>query len=215
MSTVAGLSHVQSSSASGAVPFMRPIALSDEIAVGEVPQADEIPILARAGFRSLINVQPDGEVMRLADAASLQLAAAAAGLAYVHLPIESRLPSETRIKGFAEAMASMPRPIYAYCYSGGRAAAAWALAVAPQTSPAKIVQALELAGFDASSLSAALDRRHAGLEAFEQQPAVPTTPVADAGTVATEAAKAPEKASEAVLIVLPRAASDGGFAVPG
>jgi uncharacterized protein (TIGR01244 family) len=190
---------------------MRPIALSDEIAVGEVPLADEIPILAKAGFRSLINVQPEGEVMRLTDAASCQLAAAAAGLAYVHVPIESRLPSEAQIKTFADALSAMPRPVYAYCYSGGRAAAVWALAVAPETAPAKIVQALELAGFDASSLSAALARRHAGLPAFEEPPLVATTPLAEAGAVAPPAAKTPEP----MLIVLPRAASDGGFAVPG
>ncbi len=190
---------------------MRPIALSDEIAVGEVPQAEEIPILAKAGFRSLINVQPEGEVMRLTDAASCQLAAAAAGLAYVHVPIESRLPSEARIKAFADALSAMPRPVYAYCYSGGRAAAVWALAVAPETSPAKIVQALELAGFDASSLSVALDRRHAGLPAFEEPAVMATTPVVDADAGARADAKAPEP----VLIVLPRAASDGGFAVPG
>jgi sulfide:quinone oxidoreductase len=93
---------------------MRPIALSDEVAVGEVPQADEIPILAKAGFRALINVQPEGEVMRLTDAASCQLAAAAAGLAYVHVPIESRLPSEARITAFADALATLPRPVYAW-----------------------------------------------------------------------------------------------------
>jgi uncharacterized protein (TIGR01244 family) len=195
---------------------MRPIALSDEIAVGEVPQADEIPILAKAGFRSLINVQPEGEVMRLTDAASCQLAAAAAGLAYVHVPIESRLPSEAQIKTFTEALSAMPRPVYAYCYSGGRAAAVWALAVAPQTAPATIVQALELAGFDASSLSAALARRHAGLPAFEEPAVAVTTPAATtAPTVAHAIAPLATQAPEPVLIVLPRAASDGGFAVPG
>lgn len=203
---------------------MRPVALSDDIAVGEVPDVDHIAILAKAGFRSLLNVQPDGEVARLPDARATAKIAEAAGLAYAHVPVESRRPSEACIKTFADAMATLPRPIYAYCYSGGRAAAAWALAVAPATAPAKIVQALEAAGYDASSLSGALERRHGGLPAFEVvAPAVmaprsqPTAANGAASPMLPQAIATPiaPAVAEAPTIVLPRAASAGGFAVPG
>jgi uncharacterized protein (TIGR01244 family) len=201
---------------------MRPVALSDELAVGEVPEADQIAILAKAGFRALLNVQPDGEISRFPDAMTTRKAAEAAGLAYAHVPVESRRPSEDRIKHFADAMAALPKPIYAYCYSGGRAAAAWALATAATAHPATIVQALETAGYDTSSLRGALERRKAGLPAFEVLPPV----------VIAASAKAPEQRAAAAAsgiapatevetaispptIILPRAASAGGFAVPG
>lgn len=195
---------------------MHPIALSDEIAVGEVPQSAEIEILSKAGFRSLINVQPDGEIARFADAATTRRTAEAAGLAYAHIPIESRLPSEAQIKSFSDAFSALPRPVYAYCYSGGRAAAAWALAIAPQVPSGQIMQALERAGFDASALHSALDRRHVGLPAFEQTPTAVTAPLAHAGN-SPSVIQQPLQSNplDADIVVSPRAASDGGFAASG
>ncbi len=207
---------------------MRPIALSDEIAVGEVPLPAEIEILSKAGFRSLINAQPDGEVARFADAATTRRAAEAVGLAYAHVPIESRMASEALIQSFAEALSTLPRPIYAFCYSGGRAAAAWALAMATQTPPVQLAQALENAGFDASALRPALIRRSVGLPAYEVVQVAPTLPVASIAVspVAVDAIAPPAVEAQVpapllapepapLIIVLPRAASDGGFAVPG
>jgi uncharacterized protein (TIGR01244 family) len=217
--------------------FMRPIPLSDEIAVGEVPRAEEIPILAKAGFRSLLNAQPDGEVERFADAMVTRGAAEAVGLAYAHVPIESRLPSEEQIKIFSDALAALPRPIYAYCYSGGRAAAAWALSAVSTAPPSQVIQALEAAGYDASSLKLALERRHAGLSAFEATapktiatdgtnasvvgpalapalaPALTVDPTAPSAVIPAQASATP--AHPVPAKVLPRAASAGGFAVPG
>jgi uncharacterized protein (TIGR01244 family) len=208
--------------------FMRPVPLSDEIAVGEVPRAEEIPILAKAGFRSLLNAQPDGEIERFADAAVTRGAAEAVGLVYAHVPIESRLPSEDQIKVFSDALAALPRPIYAYCYSGGRAAAAWALSSASNVPPSQVIQALEAAGYDASSLKPALERRHAGLPAFEVPPPAMTSASTNAPHEGAPAVTAPMTAAietpsqpfemaapAAPAIVLPRAASAGGFAVPG
>jgi uncharacterized protein (TIGR01244 family) len=196
---------------------MRPIALSDEIAVGEVPQAAEIVILSQAGFRALLNVQPDGEVARFADGAVTKLAVEALGMAYAHVPLESRLPPEDQINRFAEAFARLPRPVYAYCYSGGRAAAAWALAVAPKTPPPQIVMALEAAGYDAGALRGALERRHVGLPAFEITAPAVAVPIPHAMTEpALPVLPLPQVAIvQPMIIVMPRPASDGGFSMPG
>ena len=141
---------------------MRPVALSDEIAVGEIPSADEIAILARAGFRSLINVQPEGEVERLLSAADVAAGAEAAGMKYAHVPVASRRVPNDKVEAFAQAMISLPRPIYACCYSGARAAAAWALAVSSAMPPADIVANCSTAGFDMSALLPELEQRHRG-----------------------------------------------------
>ena len=139
---------------------MRPVALSDEIAVGEMPTADEIIVLAKAGFRSLLNVQPDGEVLRLLSSAEIEAGAVAAGLNYAHIPIVSRRVPDATVVTFAQAMVTLPRPIYACCYSGARAAAAWALAVAPTMAPFDVVANCDAAGFDITSLLPEIQRRH-------------------------------------------------------
>ena len=190
---------------------MRPVALSDEIAVGEVPTPDQIVILAKAGFRSVLNAQPDGEVARFISAADAQKLAQAAGLEYAHVPIENRNPADKAIRDFSDAMAWLPRPIYACCYSGARAAAGWALALAPGKQPADLAAALEDAGYDATSLLPALERRHAGLTI--SGPAAAES--AAAAVVSQQAITSEAALASKPIIILPRAATDGGFAVAG
>lgn len=132
---------------------MVPVALSDVIAVGEVPTAAEIEVLAKAGFRSLLNTQPDGEVERLMPSVDVKTLAEKAGLIYRHVPIQSRRPDAGSMQAFAGALDAIPRPVYACCYSGARTAAAWALAAAREQEPDAIIAACAGAGFDAEFLA--------------------------------------------------------------
>lgn len=211
-------------------PIMQPVALSDVIAVGEVPTEREIEILAGAGFRSLLNVQPEGEVERHLTSAQAETLARKAGLEYRHLPVESRRPTAKTVSAFADALREMPRPIYACCYSGSRAAAAWALAIAQQSDSQSIITACAAAGYDISFMAPQLDAvRERGLAAIEP-PASPEdgeAPVAPADGVHLNGAQAGNGAHDAARrplaplpmlepsILLPRAASAGGFAVAG
>ena len=102
---------------------MKPIVLTDVLAVGEFPTFEELAILAKAGFKSLINNQPDGEVARFPAAALVAVEAEKLGLAYAHVPIETRTPEPDAIAAFAEAAQTLPEPIYAFDYSGARSAA--------------------------------------------------------------------------------------------
>ena len=193
---------------------MVPVALSDAVAVGEMPTAEHIKILAEAGFRSILNAQPDGEVERLLSAAEAGSLARAQGLEYRHIPIESRRPSEMQIGAYAAALAELPKPIYACCYSGSRAAAAWALTAAPHADAEAIIQAVAVAGYDLGFMRAQLDERRAGKT---------TAPAAaDALTDAHAAAVAPEATQPTAIpptlmprVILPVAASAGGYATSG
>jgi uncharacterized protein (TIGR01244 family) len=76
---------------------------------------------ADAGFKSVINNRPDFEGG--ADQptnASIEAAAQAAGLAYAFLPVASGYQSPEEIARFAELLATLPRPILAFCRSGTR-----------------------------------------------------------------------------------------------
>lgn len=213
---------------------MRPVALSDEIAVGEMPTADEIAILAKAGFKSLLSVQPEGEVGRLLSAAETARVTKESGMTYAHVPVATRRPGDDVVETFAKTMAGLPRPIYACCYSGARAAAAWALAVAPAALPADVSAACAAAGYDVASLMPEIERRHAGRPA-ETLPSAWTDapkPRTASGSAVTNgatangatsppaaAASATTTAGQAVTaaetIIFPRAAGQGGFAISG
>jgi uncharacterized protein (TIGR01244 family) len=197
---------------------MVPVALSDIIAVGEVPTAAEVEILAKAGFRSLLNTQPDQEVTRLISSADAATLAQAAGMAYRYLPIASRRPDDASLAAFADAIANMPRPIYACCYSGARTAAAWALAAGPYQEPDQIIDACSKAGFDIGFLRPRLTE-------LSQKPITPAPIAVATGTPAAlflaggqtdpAAAKRNPVPTLTASVLVPRAASAGGFAVAG
>ena len=196
---------------------MMPVALSDTIAVGEVPTAEEIAILATAGFRSMLNTQPEGEVARHLTSADCFRACEQAGLAYRHIPIETRRPPERDIDAFAKALAEMPKPIYACCYSGARTAAVWALAAAAIHDADMIIGTSAAAGHDLQFMRddlVARYRAHTAQPPAQTQAQPPATPAAEA----TPTPITPVPIAVPVLIaspVVPRAASAGGFAVAG
>jgi uncharacterized protein (TIGR01244 family) len=76
---------------------------------------------AQAGFKSVINNRPDFEGGPAQPTnASIEAAARAAGLAYEFLPVHPAYQSPEEIARFAELMASLPKPILAFCRSGTR-----------------------------------------------------------------------------------------------
>ncbi len=195
---------------------MVPVALSDIIAVGEVPSAAEIEILAKAGFRALLNTQPDQEVARLMSSADAATLAQAAGMSYRYLPIASRRPDDASLAAFADAIANMPRPIYACCYSGARTAAAWALAAGPHQEPEQIIEACSKAGFDIAFLLPKLtELRQRQLTPAPIATGTPAAVFVAAGQPDTTAAKRGSVPALAPSVLVPRAASAGGFAVAG
>lgn len=86
--------------------------------------ADHMKPLADAGIRSIINNRPDLEGGALQPASrDLEAAARAAGLHYEHLPVHPAGHSEEDARRMAELVASLPKPVLAFCRSGRRAAA--------------------------------------------------------------------------------------------
>ncbi len=183
---------------------MVPVALSDVIAVGEVPTAEQVDILAKAGFRSMLNTQPDGEVERLMSSSDAKAIAEKSGLVFQHLPIPSRRPDAATLSAFATALAALPKPIYACCYSGARTAAAWAIAAARHQPPAEVMKACAEAGYDISFLEKRLIDVHNGTAQVE--------PAANGNAVAAAGPAVPPLKP---IALIPRAASAGGFAVAG
>ncbi len=197
---------------------MRPVVVSDVLAVGEVPTRELIAILARAGFKSLINNQPDGEVERLLASAEIEAECARVGLTYRYVPLESRTPPDEDLARFAAAIREMPAPIYACCYSGSRSAAGCALVLAREQDAAAIIRNFADAGFDISGLKPWLEAGQSGATPAPVNGAASLDGAGDDAARAKDAAAPqPRPASTPPaykpIVVLPRAASAGGFAI--
>jgi len=95
--------------------------LSDDVCVAPQLGPDAMAAAAAAGFKSVINNRPDFEGgPDQPTNASIEAAAAAAGLAYVFLPVAPGYQSPEEIARFAELLQTLPKPILAFCRTGTR-----------------------------------------------------------------------------------------------
>lgn len=95
--------------------------LSGDVAVAAQLGPEAMAEAAAAGFRSVVNNRPDFEGgPTQPTSASIEEAARAAGLSYAWLPVAPSAQSADEIARFAELLATLPKPILAFCRSGTR-----------------------------------------------------------------------------------------------
>ncbi len=136
-----------------------PVVLSEHMWVGPAPKPGTLQRLSNGGFRSIINNQPDTDDGLLMSSSEVAAEAEAIGLSYLHIPIEGRNPLEKDVRSFSEALATMPRPIFAYCRTGGRSASLWAMASVGDIDTETLIAQCRRIGFDISGLRAKMDMR--------------------------------------------------------
>ena len=108
---------------------VRPIADGISVAPQLLPAA--MADAQRAGFRSVVNNRPDFEGgPDQPTGADIAAAAAAAGLAYRHLPVQGGWQSPEEIAAMAALLEELPRPILLFCRSGARSTQLYQQAVA-------------------------------------------------------------------------------------
>jgi uncharacterized protein (TIGR01244 family) len=97
--------------------------LTPDFATAPQIAPEDAAAVAAAGFRSVVNNRPDFEGGP-AQPTSLQIeqAAAAAGLAYAFLPVQSAYQSPAEIARMHELLGQLPKPVLAFCRSGTRTA---------------------------------------------------------------------------------------------
>lgn len=133
---------------------MSPKRLDDAIAVDAQISAADVSHLAALGYKSIICNRPDGETPGQPAFADIAKAAAAAGLQARHIPVVSGTLPPTAVAEFADALESMPHPVFAYCRSGTRSTFLWTAARLrkPDAQPQAIARAAAEAGYDVSPL---------------------------------------------------------------
>jgi uncharacterized protein (TIGR01244 family) len=94
------------------------------VACGGATTTAAFPELKKLGFTSVVNLRRDVEPG--ADIPGAKTAAAAAGLTYIHIPVDGANPSAESAEAFLTAVTN-PRnqPVYIHCASANRVGAMW------------------------------------------------------------------------------------------
>ena len=101
------------------LPPLRP--LSADVSATSQLEPAALALLAQAGFKSVINNRPDHEGgADQPTSATIEAAAAAAGLSYAHLPVAPGYQSPEEIARFRELLDAMPKPMLVFCRTGTR-----------------------------------------------------------------------------------------------
>jgi uncharacterized protein (TIGR01244 family) len=125
-------------------------------AAGQISPAD-VATLKAHGIALVINNRPDMEEPGQPTAADIETAVHAAGLAYVFIPVHSGGIDPAAIEPTRQALASATGHVLAFCRSGARSTALWAMArAASGAAPASLLQAAANAGYDLSPLEPVL-----------------------------------------------------------
>lgn len=80
----------------------------------------EIPEIAAAGFKGIINNRPDNEAPDQPPSAQIEAEARRHGLAYWHIPIVPGQATEADARAFAQALRQADGPVLAFCRTGNR-----------------------------------------------------------------------------------------------
>ncbi|MPS29244.1 TIGR01244 family sulfur transferase [Pigmentiphaga sp.] len=95
--------------------------LTENFAVAPQLAPDDMAAVAAAGFKSVINNRPDFEGGPAQPSSEqMQAAAQAAGLSYVHQPVNGANIQPGDVATFASLLKTLPGPVLAFCRSGAR-----------------------------------------------------------------------------------------------
>lgn len=110
-------------------------ALTPTYAVSPQIAPEDLPAIKAAGYVTVIDNRPDGEIPGHLHTETMRAAAEAAGLHFVANPVIGGAITEENVAEQRAAIQASEGPVFAYCASGNRSSVVWALAHAG-TAPA-------------------------------------------------------------------------------
>jgi len=120
--------------------------VSKQISVADVTSA------AAQGITTIICNRPDNELPNQPQASDIGAAASSAGIEFLHIPVVFRSISDQDIEEFSVALRNAKGSILAYCGSGMRSTALWALSEARSMDCDAILTTARHAGYDLTEL---------------------------------------------------------------
>lgn len=123
------------------------VTITPEFAIGPQISPEDIEQISVAGFKSVLNARPDDEIGEYLLSGEAEKLVRAAGLSYGFCPTEGHEIFETEITDqFETLLADLPKPIFAHCKTGTRAAILWALVAARHREIEDVISTLRDAG---------------------------------------------------------------------
>ncbi|MDR0808973.1 MAG: TIGR01244 family phosphatase [Gemmobacter sp.] len=114
-------------------------ALTPTYAVSPQIAPENFAAIRAAGYLTVIDNRPDGEIAPELHAGAMRAAAEAAGLVFVANPVVGGAITDENVTSQAAAITAGPGPILAYCASGNRSSVVWALAHAGRMSADELI----------------------------------------------------------------------------
>ena len=132
-------------------------ALTPDYAVS--PQIDlaDLAVIKAAGFTTVINNRPDGEIPPPWQSAAIQAGAEALGLTYVNNPVLPGDFSDTVINTQRAAVAAANGRVFAYCASGNRSSCVWAVMQGGQRPTDELITIAGQFGYNLEGLRDRID----------------------------------------------------------
>ncbi|CCK77028.1 conserved hypothetical protein [Oleispira antarctica RB-8] len=131
--------------------------LSDQLSVSPQIALDDISKLSALGFKSVICNRPDKESDDQPAMQDIEQAVIAAGLIWQHQPVVSGNINDQDVEDFAQLLAKLPQPVFAFCRTGTRCSILWALSQANKMSVDDILNTTANAGYNLNDQQARLE----------------------------------------------------------
>jgi uncharacterized protein (TIGR01244 family) len=97
--------------------------IDDEVSVGGQLNVNQLRQLAAEGFKTVVNLQTDGEANQLLSAEIEGRKARVFGLQYDHFPVSMTTMSPEKVDEFRQRLKKWLRPVFVHCSTGKRAGA--------------------------------------------------------------------------------------------
>ena len=137
-------------------------ALTPTYAVSPQIEPADLAAIKAAGFTTIIDNRPDGEIPPHLHAAQMQTAATALGLTFVINPVIGGALTAQNVTAQAAAVAAATGPVLAYCASGNRSSVVWALLNAGTRPTNDLISIPARFGYNLEHLRGQLDAKSAG-----------------------------------------------------
>lgn len=98
-----------------------PTKVSARISAGGQPSEEDIAALKAAGYRKIINLRRPGEQSQPLDPDAEGAIVRAAGLEYLHVPVDPKNLDPSSAAAVTKAIEEMDGAVYIHCAAGGRA----------------------------------------------------------------------------------------------
>lgn len=104
---------------------MKFTALDPRFSVSPQLRPDELALVLKAGFRTIVNNRPDGEEAGQPTSDQLRSEARRLGIDYVHIPIMPGRMTDADVRALNQLLAGAKGRVLGFCRTGARSTRLW------------------------------------------------------------------------------------------